>query len=72
MGGRVRDDRSAEARAPRDARLKAALRANLRRRKGCAPDDPASSATAASDPDQPDAGEAGRPGAGGRGENGGS
>jgi len=72
MGGSGRSGKPDGGTAPRHARLKAALRANLRRRKVRPAEEQAAPGPAAGDPGQPDAREAGRPGKSGRGENGGS
>ncbi|RDC74720.1 hypothetical protein DLJ49_01685 [Rhodovulum sp. 12E13] len=72
MGGGGRSRWPDAGTVPRDARLKAALRANLRRRKARPAEEQATPGPAAGDPGQPDAREAGRPGESGQGENGGT
>jgi hypothetical protein len=72
MGGRGRSGRPDDGTAPRDARLKAALRANLRRRKARPAEQQVAPGPAAGDPGQPDARAAGKPGESRQGESGGS
>ncbi len=69
MGGRARRQRPGGGEAmEREARLKAALKANLRRRKGRGPSADDTAGHIEGDPEQPGADEAGAPGPAGQTE----